>query len=157
MALIVGNLLTDPSANSFISLSDADEFLTLEGALAGDQSDMGKWFLLDNERKASSLVIASRWMAANLPWGRQGVTEAQLVHVGYVAARMAVIAAQSDLWASEAIGKQAKRYKAGSVEVEYQDAGSVRGAKAGGKAFPWVYPMLRGMLATPGQHDVVRR
>lgn len=157
MPLIVGNLLTDPLANSFISLSDAEAYLSLEGALAGDQSEMGKWFLLDNARKEASLVIASRWMAASLPWGREGIAESDLVRVGYVAARLAVIAAQSSLWASEAIGKQAKRYKAGSVEIEYQSAGSIRGAKAGGKAFPWVYPMLRGILGSAGQHDVVRR
>ena len=31
MALIVGNLLTDPAAQSFISLADANDYLTPEG------------------------------------------------------------------------------------------------------------------------------
>lgn len=30
MALIVGNLLTDPAAQSFISLTDADDYIGVE-------------------------------------------------------------------------------------------------------------------------------
>lgn len=157
MPLIVGNLLTDTAANSFISLADAEAYLAEEAALATDTSDLGRWLLLDDGQKDASLIVASRWMAASLPWGRCGIAEAQLPQAGHVAARLAVLAAQGGLWASEAIGKTAKRYKADGVEIEYADASKVRGARAGGKLFPWMYPMLRGMLCGAGQHDVVRR
>ena len=157
MPLIVGNLLTDTAANSFISLADAEAYFAEEAALVSDTSELGRWLLLDDDQKEASLIVASRWMAASLPWGRAGIAEAQLPQVGYVAARLAVHAAQGGLWASEAIGKTARRMKAGSVEIEYADASTVRGAKTAGKLFPWVYPMLRGLLGGAGQHDVVRR
>ena len=64
MALIVGNLLTDPAANSFISLLDAEAYLADEGAGADLTTPLGRWFVLDPAEKESSLVRASRWLAA---------------------------------------------------------------------------------------------
>ena len=148
MALIVGNLLTDPAANSFISLADADTYL---GAGANSA-----WAAADVASKEAALVNASRWMAVSLAWCDNALADADLARVGHAAARMAVEALTVDLWASDAVGKQAKRYKAGSVEVEYA-ASSVR-AMAGGKRFPWLHPMLRGLLCGTGvQRDVARR
>lgn len=156
MALVVGNLLTDPEATSFISLADALAYLTAEGADAGENTPLGKWFASGTPDQEATLVRASRWLAVSLSWCDTALSDDDLVRVGHVAARLAVQALTVDLWASEG-AKDAKRYKAGSVEVEYQD-GRSSGAKAGGKKFPWVYPMLRGLLCGGGaQHDVVRR
>lgn len=148
MALVVGNLLIDPASNSFISVADADTYLAVEG---NDQ-----WAAATVPDKEAALVNASRWLAVSLSWCDPDLSADDLARVGQVAARLAVQALTIDLWASEG-AKEAKRYKAGTVEVEYQDRQS-GGAKAGGKRFPWVYPMLRGLLCGGGaQHDVVRR
>ena len=156
MALIVGNLLTEPAATSFISLADAEAYLTQEAAGQADTTPVGRWFVASSSTKEAMLVRASRWLAVSLPWAAVPLTDADLARVGAVAARLAVDALEGDLWASEAIGKQAKRYKAGSVEIEYADTGRVSGANAGGKRFPWVYPMLRGLLSDASQRKVVR-
>ncbi|SEU03186.1 DnaT-like ssDNA-binding protein [Paracoccus homiensis] len=148
MPLIVGNLLTDPAANSFISLADADAYL---GAEAN-----APWSAAAPQAKEAALINASRWLSASLVWCDTALSDADLARVGHVSARLAVEALTVDLWASEAV-KDAKRYKAGSVEVEYQDT-SRRGGAAGGKRFPWMFPMLRGLLCGTGvQRDVVRR
>lgn len=158
MALIVGNLLTDADANSFISLADAIAYLTAEGAGADDASDLGAWFITREDIQEATLVRASRWLAVTLPWCGKNLSDDDLVRVGHVAARLAVLALKTDLWAAPVTGKDAKRYKAGSVEVEYHTPGAARGAQAGGRRFPWAYPMLKGLLCgTGGQHDVVRR
>lgn len=142
MPLIVGNLLADPSANSFISLADADAYLAVEGN--------AQWAAASVEAKEAALVNASRWLAVSLTWCSPNLSDADLVRVGRAAARLAVEALTVDLWSGEVIGKTAKRYKAGSVEVEYQDTKTIRGAQAGGKSFPWVYPMLSGLLCGGG-------
>lgn len=156
MPLIVGNLLTDPEAQSFISLEDAVGYLEIEAANALTGTALGDWITKDAAEQESTLALASRWMAFTLPWSCHEFSDDEMVTLGHVAARIAVQARGIDLWQTEAIGKQAKRYKAGSVEVEYQDASRVRGARAGGRLFPWAYPMLRGMLASGAQHKVVR-
>ena len=158
MALIVGNLLTDPAANSFISLSDAVEYLTDEAGGASADTAIGAWLVAGDDAKKSSLVKASRWMAVSLSWCHTSLSDDDMLRVGRVAARLAVQSLTVDLWASEDIGKAAKRYKAGSVEIEYHSATAARGAQAGGKRFPWAYPMLKGLLCGTGsQRDVVRR
>lgn len=158
MPLTVGNLLDDPAANSFISLAEAIGYLDDEGAGYGEGSAIGNWFASSGDVQERTLVQASRWMASGLPWCSAELEDDELVRVGQVAARMAVEALATDLWASEVVGKDAKRYKAGSVEVEYHSPAAARGARAGGKRFPWAYPMLKGLLCgLNGQHDVVRR
>lgn len=158
MPLIVGNLLEDPAATSFISIADADEYLTAEAAGRSAGTPMGDWLASDSATRESTLVRASRWMAATLPWCRADLSDSDIERVGHVAARIAVEALTVDLWAAESVGKDAKRYKAGTVEVEYQDRGQRRGAEAGGKWFAWAFPMLRGLLCGGnGQHNVVRR
>jgi hypothetical protein len=148
--LMVGNLLIDPEATSFISLEDADTYLAEEKNKAWDAA-------ASNGHREGALISASRWLAMSLPWVPCPLTEAGLSRVAAVTARLAAVALTVDLWEPETIGKQAKRYKAGSVEIEYQAAGPVRGAVAGGRRFGWIYPMLRGLIGTAGQHDVARR
>ena len=148
MALIVGNLLTNPAATSFISTADALTYL----------SGVASWASADPAARETALANASRWMAVMFPWCRDNLTDDELTRVGHVAARLAVQALTVDLWAAPEVGKDKKRVKAGSVEVEYHSATAARGAQAGGKRFPWAYPMLMGLLCgTGGQHDVVRR
>lgn len=158
MPLIVGNLLADPLAQSFISLADAEDYLSAEAAGSGSDQPLGRWLTLTTGEKESSLVSASRWLAVSLSWCSGPLLVADLVRVGRVAAKLAVAAKSADLWASEEIGKMAKRYKADTVEIEYHSPTLARGAIAGGRRFPWIYPMLRGLLCGGGvQHDVVRR
>ena len=96
MALSGGNLLTDPAANSFISLADADTYL---GAGANSA-----WAAADVASKEAALVNASRWMAVSLAWCDNALADADLARVGHAAARMAVEALTVDLWASDAVG-----------------------------------------------------
>lgn len=157
MPLIVGNLLTDPEAQSFISLTDAVAYLEAEAAGQLTGTPIGDWITLDASEQEATLSKASRWMALTLPWRPCGLSDDNLIRVGQAAARLAMVSLTTDLWATEAVGKAAKRYKAGTVEIEYQDASRTRGAIAGGKRFPWLYPMLRGLIGGGNQHDVARR
>ena len=157
MALIVGNLLTDPAANSFISVADAVAYLTDEASGQLPPAPVGQWLTAAESDQESSLVRASRWLAVGPTWRCNALSDADLVRVGHVAARLAVIALSTDLWAVEDQAPTAKRYKADTVEVEYFEA-KPKGLRAGGKGFPWIYPMLRGLLCGGGsQRDVVRR
>ncbi|RJL08418.1 DnaT-like ssDNA-binding protein [Paracoccus siganidrum] len=140
MPLVVGNLLIDPEANSFISLADADAYLEAEGA--------GAWQAAPTEAKEAALVNASRWMAVSLNWCHKDLSDEELIVVGRAAARLAVQALTVDLWAPENVGKDAKRYKAGSVEVEYQNRRPVAGPVAAGKRFPWLLPMLGSLISS---------
>ena len=144
MALIVGNLLTDTAANSFISLSDADAYLADEGAGADLSTPLGRWFVLDVGEKESSLVRASRWLAASYRF--IPLDAASLVRVGHVAARLAVESTGTSLFTGVNVTGQKKRVKAGSVEVEYQD-GSMT-AHAAGLYWPWLDDMLYGLIRT---------
>ena len=144
MALIVGNLLTDTAANSFISLSDADAYLADEGAGADLSTPLGRWFVLDVGEKESSLVRASRWLAASYRF--IPLDAASLVRVGHVAARLAVESTGTSLFTGVNVTGQKKRVKAGSVEVEYAD-GSMN-AHAAGLYWPWLDGMLYGLVRT---------
>ena len=158
MPLVVGNLLADPAANSFISLTDATAYLQDEASGALPPSGLGNWMTAPESDQESSLVRASRWMAVSVQWCCNVLSAADLVRVGHVTARLAVVALDADLWAAQDLSPAAKRYKADTVEIEYFDASAVKGLKAGGKAFPWIYPMLRGLACGGGsQRDVVRR
>lgn len=150
MALIVGNLLDDPLANTFIGLADADAFLRAEGNAS--------WALAERDSQEAALVSASRWLAVSLSWCATDMSDADLARVGHVAARLAVQALTVDLWAADGLTAGAKRYKADTVEVEYFEGSKRSAAQAGGKRFPWVMTMLRGLLCrSSGQHDVSRR
>ena len=144
MALIVGNLLTDPAANSFISLLDAEAYLADEGAGADLTTPLGRWFVLGASEKESSLVRASRWLAATyrfIPLDAAGLTR-----VGHVAARLAAESTGTSMFTGVNVTGQKKRVKAGSVEVEYRDG--VMTAHAAGMYWPWLDGMLYGLIRT---------
>ena len=152
MALIVGNLLTDPAAQSFISLVDADDYLAPEQNTA--------WDIARNDQREAALVRASRWLVGAyrfLPLDDTG-----LVQIGRVAARLAAetmtLHGDSDttvrpLFAGTDTGKVVKSATAGSVAVTYQDG--IR-ADAAGMAWPWLKPMLAGLIRSGVTVPVLR-
>ena len=147
MPLIVGNLLTDPAANSFISLADATAYLTAETGLLA----VTEWLAAPLADQEASLVRASRWMAGALKWCAPDLSADDVLRVGHVAARLAVTALTVDLYEATQPGRQVKRAKAGSSEVEFADAGT---AQAAGRFWPWLYPMLRGLVCDPNSRGI---
>lgn len=143
MALIVGNLLTDPAAQSFISLADADDYIGVEQNNA--------WNLARSDQQEAALVRASRWLVGAyrfLPLDAVG-----LVQVGRVAARLAAESMDKPLFAGTETGKVVKTATAGSVSVTYQDG--IR-ADAAGMAWPWLKPMLAGLIRSGNTVPVLR-
>ena len=143
MALIVGNLLTDPAAQSFISLADADDYLAPEQNTA--------WDIARNDQREAALVRASRWLVGVyrfLPLDDTG-----LVQIGRVAARLAAETVGNPLFAGTDTGKVVKSATAGSVAVTYQDG--IR-ADAAGMAWPWLKPMLAGLIRSGVTVPVLR-
>lgn len=152
MAITVGNLLTDPAAQSFISLVDADDYLAPEQNTA--------WDIARNDQREAALVRASRWLVGAyrfLPLDDTG-----LVQIGRVAARLAAetmtLHGDSDttvrpLFAGTDTGKVVKSATAGSVAVTYQDG--IR-ADAAGMAWPWLKPMLSRLIQSGVTVPVLR-
>lgn len=136
MPLIVGNLLTDPTAQSFISVEDADAYLAPERIEAWDTATVAA--------REAALARASRWLAATFRFGP--LDAAGLVRVGHTVARLAAETLDRDLFAGVSTTTQKKRVKAGSVEVEYHTATMT--AQAAGIYWPWLLPMLRGLIVT---------
>ncbi|VDS08877.1 hypothetical protein PARHAE_02062 [Paracoccus haematequi] len=145
MPLIVGNLLTDPEAQSFISLADALAYLEPEAAVAAPETAMAQWIAADETVQEASLVRVSRWLAGHFQWYPLGAVE--LIRVGHVAARLAAESHGRETFAGVDGSAAVKREKVGPIEVEYVGA-SV--ADVGGLSFDWLRPMLRGLIAAPG-------
>lgn len=141
MPLLVGNLLIDPGVNSFISDADAVAYLAVEAA--PPTSAVGRWLALEQSAREGSLVRASRWMADVLNWRFRNLSDAEMLRVAHVAARMAASSVTLDLYSSQKEGKF-KRVKADTVEVEYRD-GTLT-AQAAGFSWPWLLPALDGLL-----------
>lgn len=140
MAITTGNLLTDPAAQSFISIADADAYLAPEQRFA--------WDIAENTAREAALVQASRWLAGAMQWQPVMLTPgADLAQVGKVAARLAVEALSVDLYAATDTTKQVQSMSAGSVSITYR-AGAR--ADAAGRAWPWLMPMLAGLIVNSG-------
>lgn len=139
MAVNVGNLLTDPAAQSFISAADAAAYLEAEGNAA--------WSAADVVAQEAALVRASRWMAGALKWYKTELTTEELTRVGQVAARIAVDALSVDLYAAADTRGDLKRVKADTVEIEW--AGAASSYQAGGRSWPWLMAMLSGLVCEP--------
>ena len=141
MALVVGDLLSDANAQSFVSAEDADAYLGPEANAAWDGATA--------EQREAALVVASRWLLASIPWAVDELDEDELAQVGRVAARVAVEALGRDLMAVTDSQSQVKRETVGPITVEYRDT-------RGGLVFPWLRPMLRGIATAGGGVPVVR-
>ena len=137
MALIVGNLLTDPAAQSFISREDADAYLGVEMNEA--------WNLAGHDEQEAALVRASRWLVGAyrfLP-----LDDAGMIQIGRVAARLAAETMGRPLFAGTDTGAVVQSERVGPVSVTY--ATGVK-ADAAGMAWPWLEPMLAGLIRRQG-------
>lgn len=141
MAITVGNLLTDPAAQSFISLVDADDYLAPEQNTA--------WDIARNDQREAALVRASRWLVGAFRF--LPLDDAGLVQIGRVAARLAAeTMTQGDtsstvrpLFAGTDTGAVVQSERVGPVSVTY--ATGIK-ADAAGMAWPWLKPMLAGLI-----------
>lgn len=142
MSLVVGDLLSDPEAQSFISLEDADAYLAPEMLSAWEEADMN--------RRGAALIAASRWLAYSLPWAVTELDQENLARVGRAAARLAVEAMSRDLLAPNDPAAAVKSERVGSIAVEYRDSRSLS------LEWPWLRPMLSGLLGGGSTVPVVR-
>lgn len=136
MAIITGDLLTDPAAQSFISVEDADAYLAPEQRHA--------WDVARNDQREAALVQASRWLVA--VYRLRPLDAVGLVRVGQVVARLAaetLAEGSLNLFKGVNTSKVIKSVKSGSVDVVYQDTLK---ADAAGRAWSWLDPMLLGLL-----------
>lgn len=152
MAITVGNLLTDPAAQSFISLQEADDYLAPEQNTA--------WDIARNDQREAALVRASRWLVGAyrfLP-----LDDAGLMQMGRVAARLAaetlVLQGDTDtgvrpLFAGTDTGAVVQSERVGPVAVTY--ATGIK-ADAAGMAWPWLKPMLAGLIWSGNTVPVLR-
>lgn len=143
MSLTVGNLLTDAAAQSFISLADADEYLAPEQHAA--------WDIARTDQREAALVRASRWLATAYRWNV--LAPAGLVQVGRVAARLAAESMDTPLFAGVETGAVVTSERVGPVAVTY--ATGMR-ADAAGMAWPWLRPMLAGLIMSGATVPVLR-
>ena len=143
MAITVGNLLTDPAAQSFISLIDADDYLAPEQNTA--------WDIARNDQREAALVRASRWLAGAYRFAP--LDAAGLAQVGRVVARLAAETVGKPLFAGTDTGAVVQSERVGPVAVTY--ATGVR-ADAAGMAWPWLKPMLSGLIQSGATSFLVR-
>lgn len=143
MALIVGNLLTDPAAQSFISLADADDYIGVE------QNDT--WNLARSDEQEAALVRASRWLAGAYRFAP--LDAAGLAQVGRVVARLAAETVGKPLFAGTDTGAVVASERVGPVAVTY--ATGLK-ADAAGIAWPWLKPMLSGLIQSGATSFLVR-
>ena len=143
MALIVGNLLTDPAAQSFISREDADAYLGVEMNEA--------WNLAGHDEQEAALVRASRWLVGAYRFLPLDV--AGLAQMGRVTARLAGESMNRPLFAGTDTGAVVQSERVGPVSVTY--ATGVK-ADAAGMAWPWLKPMLAGLIRSGNTVPVLR-
>jgi hypothetical protein len=141
--MIAGNLLADGQAQSFISLVDAVAYLEPEAAVAGTGSALEQFMTADSAKQEAALVRASRWLAGAFQW--HPMTDANLMRVGHVAARLAAEGYGREMFAGVDRSTFVKREKVGPIEVEYTGGFST---DVGGLSFDWLRPMLRGLIAS---------
>ena len=144
MTLRVGNLLTDPAAQSFISLADADAYIGVE--------QHESWDLARNDQREAALVRASRWLVGAyrfLP-----LEDAGLIRLGHVAARLAAETLDKPLFAGTDTGAVVQSERVGPVAVTYATGMK---SDAAGIAWPWLKPMLAGLIANASATRLVVR
>lgn len=146
MPLIVGNLLTDPDAQSFISLADATAYLAVEGAGAGPETPLGQWLTAGDDVREATLSRASRWLTT-LSWCSDDLSDADLVRVGRVAARLAVETTGREMFAGQDVSQIVTQERVDVISVSYAAPGSLK-ADAAGLSLPWLPGALRGLLCT---------
>lgn len=144
MALIVGDLTSDPDAQSFISVDDADAYLRPERIAA--------WEGADEQDKEAALVRASRWLVATFRF--HPITDARLAQVGRVAARLAAETLDKPLFEGTDTTSIVQSERVDVISVTY--AASHTRADAAGMAWPWLHSMLHGLVMSGSTVPVVR-
>lgn len=142
MPLRVGNLLDDFDAQSFISVADADEYLSFENT--------PEWDDASPEEKAQQLVGVSRWIASTYPFfplDARGV-----IVVGRVAARLAAETMGRPIFGGRDVNDIVTSEKVGSLAITYDTR--VR-ADIDGLQFPWIATALRGLIGNETQSIAV--
>lgn len=146
MAIIVGNLLSDPNAQSFISLSDAMDYMEPERNPMWDAATVNK--------KEAALVCASRWLAMNYTW-KSPLTPAELVRIGRIATRIAADTIDIVIMKAEDVsGDVVKSERFGDVSFTYQDRAP--DAHAAGMRWPWLGNALKGLTYDSGRGSMSR-
>ena len=129
--MIVGNLVTDPAAQLFVSLADADAYLAPERHEA--------WMAASAEDREAALVRASRYIAVTYRLR----ADADMGVIGMATARLAASSARLDLFKPHDPAKAIKSAGAGDATVTFRDL-------PGGDnrlRFPWLDDMLSGQRA----------
>ncbi|QBX34596.1 hypothetical protein E4191_07635 [Paracoccus liaowanqingii] len=144
MPLVVGDLTVDPTAQSFISLSDAVGYLEIEAAGQLPGSRIVQWITADSSAQQSSLITASRWLAGAYEW--RPLAAMDLTRVGFVAARLAAETVGRGIFMGQDATGIASREKVGSIDITYRDDIT---ADAAGLVLPWLRPSLRGLIVQP--------
>lgn len=134
MPISVGDVTTDPTAQSFISVADADAYLAPERIEVWDTASV--------DAREAALVTSSRWLAATYSF--KALSDAALVAVGLVAARLGVESLSVPLFAGTDTAQQIHSETVGSISVTYRD-GALK-ADAAGMAWPWLKTMLRDQV-----------
>lgn len=141
MAIVVGNVVTDPTAQSFISVADANAYLAPEGIAA--------WESLTTQQREGALVKSSRWIAYSYTWcNAAGWGPKELELLGIAAARLAAETAKLNLWKSSDERGPLSMAKAGTVQVQWRGLDKTT-ASAGGKWWPWLETLLEDLICDP--------
>lgn len=140
MALIVGNLLADPAAQSFISREDADAYLGIEQNEA--------WNLAGSDKQEAALVLASRWLRDSYEF--RPLSDDGLARLGRVAARLAIeflASGKTSLFEGIDTSSVLSGFRAGPYSETY--AVGLK-SDAAGMAWPWLDTMLNGLVRKRG-------
>lgn len=141
MALVVGNVVTDPSAQSFISVADADAYLAPEGIAA--------WASMTEQQKEGALTRASRWIAYSFHWCNPAAWgEKELTLLGLASARLAAETATMNLWKGSSDRGPLSMAKADTVQVQWRGLERTDAA-TGGLYWPWLKTMLEDLICDP--------
>lgn len=141
--IVAGNLLTDPAAQSFVTVAEADAYLAPEHIEA--------WDIASETEREAALVRASRWLAGTYRFN--ALTETGVLRLGHVAARLAAETIGKPLFAGTDTGAVVESEKVGPVAVTYKVG--LR-ADAAGMAWPWLLPMLDGLIQSSSTSWLMR-
>lgn len=145
MPVVVGDLTVDPTAQSFISLADAEAYLAAEDLGTDATSPMALWFAAGATAQEASLVRASRWLAEAYIW--RSLDGVALARVGRVAARLAAETFGRPMFGgTDANGIVQRERLEGVVDITYRDGMT---ADAAGLILPWLRVSLRGLISVP--------
>lgn len=137
-SVVVGDLLSDPTAQSFISLADADAYIGIE--------QHAKWDLARPDQKTASLVRASRWLSLQYNW--YPLDARSLPRVGIIAARIAAETVDVHIFTGDNVSEAVQSERFGEVSFTYR---TDLVADAAGLSWSWLNNALHGLVAPFGE------